>query len=145
VTSENSSEFRLYDKYPLMARRARGMRSDVRSGVRAWHGAILQGFEKFVQAYSPEARRLGVPLGEREEAVGALRSWGIVMRDLGSLLMDYRPAEWCCAVGMAAWPNDCHQHADPSPGELRRDVEGREYGYVEGKWRLLGGELEEVP
>lgn len=121
---------RRYDEFPALANMLRALSPGGRALVREWHRVLLAGYDAFVQAYPSEYARGGVT-GD------ALRQWSRVMRSVEELIVDCRPAAWCCKHGALAWPDACPAHVLPLPGASRMVGDTAEVCTLAGEWVKL--------
>ena len=96
-----------FARYPSLAARIRSYTDDQRMAVRGFHHAMIDGLRSFLQAWPSEAKSLGLDVTGGQSALGA---WLRTQEDVAGVITDPREADWCCARGMAAWPEPCPQH-----------------------------------
>lgn len=120
------SDHKRYDQFPQLAAMARDMSHEGLALVTAWHRVLTQGLAAFVQGFGKEARAQHWEPQEALAAVEALRLWLGVMQDVAGVLVDRRPADWCCKKGMMAAPDPCPQHGAPVAGSVRHGPAGAE-------------------
>jgi hypothetical protein len=129
-----------FEKFPKLAAVARDYSDSEREAVRYWHALMADGLEQFKMAYPAEGTRLGNTSSENYAAQQGLAAFLRTLRDIGLMLEDLRPADWCCAEGMLAYPLLCPQH-HPTSGEVRW-IEGRRQVWVNKAWHYLGPRVE---
>jgi hypothetical protein len=127
-----------FEKFPKLAAVARDLNDSEREAVRCWHALMVDGLEQFKAAYP--AAGGGNTRAENYAAMVALAEFGRRVREIGEMLEDLRPADWCCAEGMLAYPVSCPQH-HPAPGEIRW-VSGRRQIWTARGWHYLGPRVE---
>lgn len=115
-----------YDQFPQLAAMAREMSHEGLALVTAWHRVLVAGLDAFITGFGKEARSSHWEAEEAAAAVEALMLWARVMRDVMGVLVDRRPADWCCKKGMMAAPDPCPQHDVPLRGQVREGPAGAE-------------------
>lgn len=125
-----------YAKYPKLSEYAQDLPPEMVEYVLGWHNRLATELRGFRQRY-PLGPGAGFTVAERAAAAAALDAFHLSLQEMTGLLHHREPSDWCCLVGMDAYPLPCPQHAAPEVGSVRW-VEGERQVWLADGWHHLG-------